>query len=102
MFLVALTLAVSGSLDYLAGTTSVLLLTIFFSVNVGLLRIKLRDAKPRIGFQLPIWIPGLAVAACVVLIGFAQQRSLLPGAAVIVFASVRSHFWPSGDRSKSS
>jgi amino acid transporter len=100
VFLIAFVLAVSGSLGYLAGTTSVLLLTIFFSVNVGLLRIRLRDAKPRTGFQIPIWVPGLAAAACVVLIGFAQQRSLLTGGAIIAIGAMLSHFWPSGDQAE--
>jgi amino acid transporter len=101
VFVIALALAVSGSLRFLAGTTSVLLLTIFFSVNLGLVRIKLRASEPRDGFKVPIWIPMVAAAACVVLIGFVQPRSLLTGAMIIAAGSVLSHYWPSGDGSES-
>jgi amino acid transporter len=101
VLLIALILAVSGSLGYLAGTTSVLLLGVFCSVNAGLLQIKRREVDPRNGFQIPIWVPALAAAACVVLIGFAQRRALMTGGLILFLGAVLSHLWTSGDRFES-
>ena len=84
VFIGALTLAVSGTLVYLAGTTSVLLLTVFLSVNLSLVSIKHRDSTTRRAFQIPIVVPILAAAASGMLIAFVPPTSLL--SAAIVFA----------------
>ena len=79
----ALALALSGTLTYLAGTTSLLLLGVFFAVNLSLIVIKRRDAGPRIGFRVPIPIPVLGAATCLALMPFVPRASLATAAAIL-------------------
>jgi APA family basic amino acid/polyamine antiporter len=73
---VALALAISGSLSYLAGTTSLLLLSVFFVVNLSLVIIKRRDTAPWSGFRVPIVIPILGATSCLLLMPFVPRASL--------------------------
>ncbi len=80
---VGLVLALSGSLSYLAGTTSLLLLTVFFVVNLSLVIIKRRDAAPWSGFRIPIVIPVLGAGSCLLLMPFIPGASLTTTAVIL-------------------
>lgn len=93
----ALALALSGSLTYLAGTTSLLLLLVFFTVNLSLVTIRRRAGKPRRTFCAPFLVPVIGSLACVGLMPFAPAGSLLTagiilglGAALVGLQSRRS------------
>lgn len=55
---VVLLLALFAPLDLLAETTSVIMLSVFFMVNLSLLKLKLDSVRaPEIGFTVPTWVP---------------------------------------------
>ena len=93
VFLAAFALAVSGTLVYLAGTTSVLLLIVFLSVNIALVEIKRRSRGLRRGFRVPVVIPITAAAASAVLIFFVPPQSLLSAAIVIALGILLVLTW---------
>ncbi|MEM1434689.1 MAG: APC family permease [Pseudomonadota bacterium] len=64
---IILLLALSGSLGGLAQATSLLMLTVFFLVNVALFRLKRHALGEERGW-LPIWVPVFGALACVLLI----------------------------------
>jgi len=76
IFGVALALALSGTLVYLAGTTSFLLLLVFFTVNLSLLVIKRRPASPPEGFRVPFVVPAAGAAASLMLMAFVPRAAL--------------------------
>lgn len=82
VFFAALVLAVSGSLVFLAGTTSLLLLVVFFSVNVALVTVKFRDGVGP-NFRVPAAIPIIAAIASATLVCFLPVKSLLTGSVVV-------------------
>jgi basic amino acid/polyamine antiporter, APA family len=67
-------LALSGTLQYLAGTTATLILAMFSLVNLSLIVVK-RQEHPDSGFRVPILIPALALFSNLVLIAFASKES---------------------------
>ncbi|MBD1900850.1 APC family permease [Trichocoleus sp. DQ-A3] len=67
-------LALSGTLQFLAGTTATLILAMFSLVNLSLLVIK-RQEPQTTGFQVPAAIPALALISNLVLIAFASRES---------------------------
>ncbi|MBC7970863.1 MAG: amino acid permease [Verrucomicrobia bacterium] len=71
---IAIFLALSGTLQFLAGTTATLILAMFCLVNLSLLVIKRREANID-GFQVPSIIPILALVSNLVLIAFASRES---------------------------
>jgi len=77
-------LALSGTLQFLAGTTATLILLMFCLVNLSLLVIKRREPRTT-GFQTPSLIPVLALMSNIVLIAFASQESYTLAA---IFAGV--------------
>jgi len=81
---VALALALSGTLTYLAGTTSLLLLLVFFTVHVSLIVIKRRYAdSPMRTFCAPIVLPFLGALTCVALMPFVPRDSLLTAGIIL-------------------
>jgi amino acid transporter len=81
-------LALSGTLQFLAGTTATLILAMFCLVNLSLIVIKGREPLTR-GFQIPSLIPVLALISNVVLVAFASQEShilamMLTGVGIIL------------------
>ncbi|MBD1824524.1 amino acid permease [Cyanobacteria bacterium FACHB-DQ100] len=70
----AIALAVSGTIQLLAGATATLILVMFCLVNVSLLVIKRRDPQTR-GFRVPIVVPVLALLLNLGLIAFASNES---------------------------
>jgi amino acid transporter len=80
---VALVLALSGTLTYLAGTTSMLLLIVFFVVHVSLIVIKRRTGAPTRTFCAPAVVPLLGALTCVALMPFVPRGSLLTAAIIL-------------------
>jgi len=68
VFAAAALLAITGSLRYLAGTTSVLLLIVFTAMNVVLIRLKRSHQFCAEAFSVPLAIPVCGVAVCVALL----------------------------------
>lgn len=81
---IAILLALSGTLQFLAGTTATLILVMFCLVNLSLLVIKRREPL-RSGFQVPAFIPALALLFDLILIAFASRESHL---LALAFAAV--------------
>ena len=75
-------LALSGTLQFLAGTTATLILAMFCLVNLSLLVIKRREGNAD-GFQVPAIIPVLAFLSNLVLIAFASKESHLLATAFV-------------------
>ncbi len=73
---IAIFLALSGTLQFLAGTTATLILAMFCLVNLSLLVIKRREGNAD-GFRVPAIIPFLALVSNLVLISFASKESHL-------------------------
>ena len=67
-------LALSGTLQFLAGTTATLIMAMFCLVNVSLLIIKRREPRNE-GFEIPWLVPALALVSNLILITFASQAS---------------------------
>ena len=81
----AIALALSGTLVHLAGTTSALLLIVFFLVNASLLVVKIRDPGRRAHFAVPILLPIFALLATGGLFCFVPLASIpLAGAVMAV------------------
>jgi amino acid transporter len=99
VLLCALALALSGTLTYLAGTTSVLILLVFATVNLALVVVRLRQPDAS-GFQVYLAVPILGFFTCIALVAFLPWRShalaavlILAGLALLGFRGVKS---PSG------
>jgi amino acid transporter len=75
-------LAITGTVQELAGTTSTLLLLVFASVHVGLLVVKSREPRYE-GFQVPRAVPALGLVTCLSLAAFAQGLSMNVAAAIL-------------------
>ncbi|MBW2162680.1 MAG: amino acid permease, partial [Deltaproteobacteria bacterium] len=84
---VALALALSGTLTYLAGTTSLLLLLVFFTVNLSLIAIKRRDRKPLRTFCAPRLIPLAGALSCLGLMPFVPADSLLTAGVILALGA---------------
>jgi amino acid transporter len=80
---VALALALSGTLTYLAGTTSLLLLLVFFTVNVSLIVIKRRKGRTSRTFCAPRWAPLIGALSCLGLMPFVPRSSLLTAGIIV-------------------
>jgi len=71
---IAIFLALSGTLQFLAGTTATLLLGMFFLVNLSLIITKRREPRSS-GFQVPAVVPALALIFNLILVAFASPES---------------------------
>lgn len=69
---VAAALTLTGSLEILAQTVVLLLLFVFISTNLAVLVLR-KDAVSHDHFQVPGWVPVLAIASCLLLM--TQQNS---------------------------
>lgn len=87
VLIVALLLALSGSLSYLAGTTSLLLLLVFFSLNVSLVAIKRRDRERTRTFCVPTVIPVVGASTCLALMPFVPPESLLTAGMILALGA---------------
>jgi len=74
---IALTLALSGTIVVLAGTTSVLLLAVFAVVNLALVVIKHRSVGPPAGaFRVPWLVPVIGVCTSLGLMAFVPPHAV--------------------------
>lgn len=88
-FALAVTLAVSGGVQILAQTTSLLLLCVFSVLHVGLLRLKRNEPRPEPGiFQTAIWTPVVGLVLCVVLAGQFPPGAYLRAFGVLVLGGL--------------
>jgi amino acid transporter len=87
VLVVALALALTGGLTYLAGTTSLLLLLVFFTVNLSLIAIKRRDREPVRTFCAPRMVPFVGAFTCLGLMPFVPPGSLLTVAIIVALGS---------------
>lgn len=69
VYLFVLLLIFTGGLKILAQTTSFLIIVVFLSVHVSLLRTKWKHAKTS-HFRIPFWVPCLGALTCIGLIIF--------------------------------
>jgi APA family basic amino acid/polyamine antiporter len=77
-------LALSGTLQFLAGTTATLILVMFCLVNLSLVVIKRREPRTT-GFHVPLLIPVLALLTNIALAAFASRDSHI---LALVFAGI--------------
>jgi basic amino acid/polyamine antiporter, APA family len=71
---IAIFLALSGTLEFLAGTTATLILAMFCLVNLSLLMIKRREPETN-GFKVPYPLPAIALLFNILLVAFASFES---------------------------
>ena len=83
MFLLALVLALSGSLTHLAGTTNFLLLLVFLAVNVSLFKIRGADNTRAFGHYATRGAAVLGSLTCAALILFLPIESLRMGGVLL-------------------
>ncbi len=88
VLVVALALALSGTLTYLAGTTSLLLLLVFFTVHVSLVVIQRRGEPPMRTFCAPRAVPILGALTCLALMPFVPAGSLLTAPIILALGAV--------------
>ena len=80
----ALAMALSGTLEMLAATTSLLILAVFFLMNLSYLRIRLREDGDAEVFSVPAVVPVTGMILSVALAAFVSQPSLVAGGGVIL------------------
>jgi amino acid transporter len=68
LLVVVISLALIGEIGQLAAATVLLLLMVFIVVNIGLVRLTLREGRIEGAFNVPAVIPILAAAICGVLL----------------------------------
>jgi amino acid transporter len=68
LLLLTLPLALFGTITELAAATVLLLLTVFAIVNGALLVLKRRQAEPKGRFEVPLIVPALGAAVCLLLL----------------------------------
>lgn len=71
---IILVLMLVGHLSALAASTSLLLLSVFTVVNVGLVILKFRPSEPRGGFEVPFLVPLCGAIVCASLAGYQIVR----------------------------
>lgn len=70
LLLVLVPLSLAGSITELASATVLLLLFVFAVVNASLLVLKRRPGEPQGAFEVPVWVPALGAAICVIMTAF--------------------------------
>ncbi len=77
LMLIVTILALAGDISALAKATSVLLLLVFIVINAALVVLKNRPGEPKGTFEIPVIIPAVGIAICILLVAHAQRRELL-------------------------
>ena len=68
LMVVVIVLAMSGSVSQLAAATSVLLLTVFITINAALIVLKRRVDEPKGSFEIPTFVPVGGIIICVLML----------------------------------
>ncbi len=76
LFAIVTGLILSGGVKPLAEATVLLLLVVFTLVNLSLVTLKLRPAEPTGGFDVPLLVPLLGAAVCLLLVGVRVAAAL--------------------------
>lgn len=76
LFGIVSVLILSGGVKQLAESTVLLLLTVFTTVNIALVRLKRRPEEPRGGFEPPVIVPVLGAVVCASLILVRVQTAI--------------------------
>jgi basic amino acid/polyamine antiporter, APA family len=79
LFGIVSVLILSGGVKQLAEATVLLLLIVFTTVNIALVRLKLRPEEPRGGFEPPLIVPILGALVCASLILVRVQSAITSG-----------------------
>lgn len=87
-FVLAALLAVTGGVRVLAQTTSLLLLLVFITLHVGLLRVKWRDTARAESFRTALWTPVAGGLLCAVLASQYPFEVYLRASAVLVASGI--------------
>lgn len=87
VLLIAILLATTGTLAYLAGTTSILLLCVFVTMNVALIRLKRSGKLSPDAFSVPIAIPVFGVIVCCVLLACTPRNQALAATAIMLLGA---------------
>lgn len=85
--LVAIALTLTGTLAVLAETVVLLLLFVFISTNLAVLVLR-RDHVEEKHFQVPTWVPVLAIVSCLILLSQQSLETWLRAGALIVVGMV--------------
>lgn len=86
VFVMALALALTGTLTRLAQSTAFLLLVVYLFVNLSLLKIKSGNAVRPSGFGVPRWVPVLGVLFTLFLAFHVSFGALLTAAVLLAVA----------------
>jgi len=81
---VALSLAITGTIQMLAGTTSFLLLLVFATVNLSLVAIKYREGGEKNKRRLGLVVPLAAAATSLALMFALPAESILRGGSIVL------------------
>ncbi|WP_434631367.1 APC family permease [Pseudomonas sp. Z1-29] len=81
--LVAIALTLTGTLATLAQTVVLLLLFVFLSTNMAVLVLR-KDKVAEEHFQVPTWVPWLAILSCLLLLSQQDLGTWLRGGALIL------------------
>jgi amino acid transporter len=81
--LVAIALTLTGTLATLAQTVVLLLLFVFLSTNMAVLVLR-KDKVAEEHFQVPTWVPWLAILSCLVLLSQQDLGTWLRGGALVL------------------
>lgn len=74
---IALALCVTGEVSTLARATSILLLLVFVTMNLSLIRLKIKGESERAAFDVPAFVPALGLVGCLVLLCFGKSADWL-------------------------
>jgi amino acid transporter len=96
VLVLAVALAATGGVLLLAGATSFLLLVVFFTMNLALVRIRGDAHAPATGFRCPRFVPWVGMTLCPALAVFLPGRSVLVAVAVIAVGVAFLGVWRSG------
>lgn len=84
VLLTAILLATTGTLAYLAGTTSVLLLCVFVTMNLVLIRLKRRGQLPSDSFSVPVAVPIIGAVFCLVLLACTPGKEVISATTILL------------------
>ncbi len=81
---IATLLALTGTLVILAQSNSLILLAVFFFMNLSLIIVKLRPNEPAPSFRVPLWIPFLGALSSIFMIFFVDPQAFLTVLALLL------------------
>ncbi len=84
---IAAVLTLTGSLEILAQTVVLLLLFVFIATNLAVLMLR-KDAVSHDHFQVPKWVPVLAIASCLLLMTQQNWETWLRAGALLLLGAV--------------